>query len=71
MKPCSEKEKGLVGKLEKFFQDLKIDLAGVDFLNGMVSEINITAPTGFESMKELGDRDLAKEYMDLIVERIQ
>jgi glutathione synthase len=64
-KAMSPKEEEICRGLERFFQKVDLKLAGVDLLAERVSEINITAPTGVQTLKALGGPDLAEEYLDL------
>jgi len=63
----TKKEKMLCGKLEPFFKDNNIFLAGIDLMNEKISEINITAPTGFETHFKLYGEDLSKLFFDALL----
>lgn len=63
-------EKALVKRLGKFLSAHDIFLAGADFLDGRLSEVNVTAPTGIETLINLGERNLAEEFVKR-VERIK
>ena len=65
IKPRNARETILIKKLEKFLQAVRIQIAGVDMINGRVSEINITAPTGFQKLIQLGGPDLNPVYLNM------
>ena len=40
--------------------------AGIDVINGCLTEINVTSPTGIRIIKELGGSDIASMIWDKI-----
>jgi len=61
----SEKEQLICDQLEKYLDKHKVFFVGADILAERLSEVNITSPTGFVALKELGGTNLAKKYLDL------
>ena len=66
LRPLSKTEESLTADLAAFLHKHKIMIAGADYLGGRLSEVNITAPTGFETLRELGGRDLREEFVECI-----
>lgn len=56
-------EKELAVTLGQWLKELKIDFAGADFIGAKLSEVNITCPTGLQSVLELSGEDLAKSIV--------
>ena len=55
--PLTPKELDTVRRLGDYLKSVGIVLAGADMIAGRISEVNITAPTGFETFEELiGER---------------
>ncbi len=59
-------EEALVKKLSGFLKQHNIYFAGADFIDGHITEVNITAPTGVETIRALGGPDLRKPYLDMV-----
>ncbi|HTL13117.1 MAG TPA: hypothetical protein VL588_11545 [Bdellovibrionota bacterium] len=51
--PMTEKQAGVAGKVCRFLDHLGIEFAGIDMIGQRISEINVTATTGFELLKRL------------------
>lgn len=47
-----------------------IFMAGIDLINEYLIEINVTSPTGFKSFNKVTGREIHKEVVDMIIERI-
>lgn len=63
-RPISERLQKAINGLGAFLKQENIHLAGADFIGEYLTEVNITAPTGFETLKDLGGKDLAVEFFD-------
>ena len=57
-------EKETTSRLGDYLKSIKIALAGADFIDGRVTEVNITAPTGFETLRQLQGIDLGAQLVD-------
>ena len=44
-------------------------LVGIDVIDGLLTEINVTSPTGIRAIKRLGGPDLAVTVWDAIERR--
>lgn len=71
LRDMSDQEKKVSLKVEKFLKDKEIFFSGIDLMDGKVSEINITSPTGFETLKELTGIRLDERYCDLVEEKLK
>jgi glutathione synthase len=65
LKEMNKKERELVDRLSLFLKEIGVMFAGVDMLNEKISEVNITSPTGFQTLRELGGGRMAALYLDL------
>lgn len=66
LRPMDENEKRIANAAAKFLAEIGITIAGLDLLAGKLSEINITAPTGFETLRNEGQVDLREVYLDAV-----
>lgn len=57
----TKSQKKVMEKTGKFLKSQKIFFAGADLIGDLVSEVNITSPTGFVAHKELFGDDLSAE----------
>lgn len=60
----SEREQTVMDELGPWMVSQGIHFAGLDFIGGYLTEINITCPTGIVQISELEGRDLAGEIVD-------
>lgn len=60
----TDKERSLIGRIESWLEKTGIAFAGSDFIDGRLSELNITSPTGFASYEDLYGTDPAKALID-------
>ena len=64
MRPMSPREESRASKLGNFLKAKGLVLAGADMIDEKISEVNITSPTGFGKLLELGGPSLTKLYLD-------
>ncbi len=64
LKDMNKKEREIVDRLSLFLKEIGVTFAGVDMMNEKISEVNITSPTGFQTLRELGGGRLAATYVD-------
>ena len=57
-------EKRMIEKLIPFFLEHGISLAGLDVIDGYLTEINITCPTGLQHINKLENKKLETEVVD-------
>lgn len=63
----SDREQAAMDELGPWMVSQGIHFAGLDFIGGYLTEINITCPTGIVQISELEGRDLAGEIIDYFV----
>jgi glutathione synthase len=66
LKTMTKKEKDLTKRVGAFLKESGILVAGADYIDGRLSEINITAPTGFQTLIDLEDSKIAGQYLDMV-----
>jgi len=66
LRELTKKEKVLIDKVSSFLKHIGIFVAGVDIVDECLSEINVTAPTGFEMAHQLRSINPAVRYLDLV-----
>lgn len=64
LKEMSKKEEDIADRLGSFLKEKGIVFAGADMMAEKISEVNITSPTGFQTLHEIGGRRLAPAYLD-------
>ena len=62
----TEHEMNIASKISPFVKDLKLFLAGIDVIDGRVTEINVTSPTGYVLFQTLS----GKNVDDIIFDKI-
>jgi glutathione synthase len=60
----TSKEHQLMAKLIPFFKKQGIHFAGLDMVEGLLTEVNITCPTGIQQINRLENRKLEVEMVD-------
>ncbi|MBO8233081.1 glutathione synthase [Prochlorococcus marinus XMU1419] len=66
----TEKEKSICSELSKHFKDEGLFFVGIDVINGMLSEINVTSPTGLREIENLSNKNVSEEVIEKLVEII-
>ncbi len=66
----TEKEKIICSELSKHFKDEGLFFVGIDVINGMLSEINVTSPTGLREIENLSNKNVSAEVIEKLVEII-
>ena len=52
------------------FKDEGLFFVGIDVINGMLSEINVTSPTGLREIENLSNKNVSVEVIEKLVEII-
>ncbi|PIR23817.1 MAG: hypothetical protein COV44_00780 [Deltaproteobacteria bacterium CG11_big_fil_rev_8_21_14_0_20_45_16] len=63
-------EKELVRRLEPWLANLGLDFVGADFINGKLTEINVTSPTGFRNYEDLTSKNLASWVTEYLTKKV-
>ena len=66
----TEKEKSICSELSQHFKDEGLFFVGIDVINGMLSEINVTSPTGLREIENLSNKNVSSEVIEKLVEII-
>jgi len=66
----TEKEKSICSELSKHFKDDGLFFVGIDVINGMLSEINVTSPTGLREIENLSNKNVSAEVIEKLEEII-
>jgi glutathione synthase len=65
------REKEICARLKPELQKRGLLFVGIDVIDGWLTEINVTSPTGLRAFKRLGGADLASPIFDVIERRIR
>ena len=66
----TEKEKSICSELSQHFKDEGLFFVGIDVINGMLSEINVTSPTGLREIENLSNKNFSEEVIEKLLEII-
>jgi len=66
----AEKEKSICPELSQHFKDEGLFFVGIDVINGMLSEINVTSPTGLREIENLSNKTASEQVIEKLVEII-
>ena len=66
----TDKEKSICSELSQHFKDEGLFFVGIDVINGMLSEINVTSPTGLREIENLSNKKVSEEVIEKLVEII-
>jgi glutathione synthase len=66
----TEKEKSICAELSQHFKDEGLFFVGIDVINGMLSEINVTSPTGLREIENLSNKNVSAEVIEKLLEII-
>jgi len=66
----TDKEKSICSELSQHFKDEGLFFVGIDVINGMLSEINVTSPTGLREIENLSNKNVSEEVIEKLVEII-
>jgi len=70
LREMDEQEKELVRRLEPWLAKLGLDFVGADFINGKLTEINVTSPTGFRNYEDLTSKNLASWVIEYLTKKV-
>ena len=66
----TEKEKSICSELSQHFKDEGLFFVGIDVINGMLSEINVTSPTGLREIENLSNKNVSEEVIEKLLQII-
>lgn len=62
----THREREICARLRPFLKERGLIFTGIDVIDGNLTEINVTSPTGLRAIKRLGGPDLAAEIWNVI-----
>lgn len=66
----TEKEQQICNALKKPLQQRNLFLAGIDVIDGFLTEINVTSPTGFQAINHLNNVKLEEIFWDKLEKKL-
>ena len=66
----SSHEKKICNELSKHLKNEGLFFVGIDVINGMLSEINVTSPTGLREIERLSNKFVADEVINQLLKNI-
>ncbi len=66
----TNKEKSICSELSKHFKNEGLFFVGIDVINGMLSEINVTSPTGLREIENLSNKNVSDQVIEKLLEII-
>jgi glutathione synthase len=67
----SDRERAICARLGPHLKQRGLLFVGLDVIDGWLTEINVTSPTGLRALKSIGGPDLAPRIMDKVEERLK
>ncbi|MEP2703709.1 MAG: glutathione synthase [Roseibium sp.] len=67
----TEREREICARLGPSLKEKGLILVGIDVIDGMLTEINVTAPTGIRAIQNLGGPDVAKMVWDVLEAKVR
>ena len=67
----SDREREICARLGPHLKQRGLLFVGLDVIDGWLTEINVTSPTGLRALKNIGGPDLAPRIMDKVEERLK
>ena len=63
----SSAEKSICIELSQHLQEEGLFFVGIDVINGMLSEINVTSPTGLREIEKLSNKNISEEVIEKLL----
>jgi len=63
----SNAEKSICLELSQHLQEEGLFFVGIDVINGMLSEINVTSPTGLREIEKLSNQNISEEVIEKLL----
>jgi glutathione synthase len=64
------REQAIVAAVKPLLLERRLLLAGLDVIDGYLTEINVTSPTGIRQVKAFGGADIARMFWDAVEKKI-
>ncbi len=65
----TDREREICSRIGPALRDRGFTLVGIDVIGGLLTEINVTSPTGIREVKRFGGADIAALFWDAVEER--
>jgi len=66
----SSNEKKICSELSDHLKNEGLFFVGIDVINGMLSEINVTSPTGLREIERLSNKYISDEVINVLLQNI-
>jgi glutathione synthase len=66
----SDKEREICARVGPRLREMGLVFAGLDVIDGYLTEINVTSPTGIRAVQKLGGPDVAGMFWDAVEGRL-
>ena len=66
----SDKEKNICVELSNHLVEEGLFFVGIDVIHEMLSEINVTSPTGLREIEKLSNKSVSDEVIDILLNNI-
>ena len=63
-------KKSICLELSQHLQEEGLFFVGIDVINGMLSEINVTSPTGLREIEKLSNKNISEEVIEKLLDII-
>jgi len=67
----SPREKQICSTIKNFLKTKKLSFVGIDVIDGYLTEINITSPTGIQEINRLNKVNIEKDVIDFVEKSLQ
>ena len=67
----SPREKQICSNIKSFLKTKKLSFVGIDVIDGYLTEINITSPTGIQEINRLNKVNIEKDVIDFVEKSLQ
>jgi glutathione synthase len=67
----SLREKQICSTIKNFLKTKKLSFVGIDVIDGYLTEINITSPTGIQEINKLNKVNIEKDVIDFVEKSLQ
>lgn len=67
----NKKEKLICQKIKNFLINKKLYFVGIDIIDGFLTEINITSPTGIQEINRLDGVNIEKSIIDFVIKSLK
>ena len=67
----TDKDKYICKKIKSFLVKKKLFFVGIDVIDGYLTEINITSPTGIQEINRLNKSKIEKDIIDFVLRSLK